>query len=183
MSGEIAAGKSTVASKLETQFGYERIRSGKYLTAVAKSRDRTTDRLDLQEIGDLLDQETNGKWIADVAKSQIAASQLNSKWVLDSVRRDFQVTGFRDQFGSQIFHVHLIAPQRLLKSRFHQRAQSDERDLAADYAQVKSSETEKHAKGLGAIADLCVSSETFTPVQIAQLIDVAVGLRSQEAKK
>lgn len=180
MSGEIAAGKTSVISVLEAQYGYKRVRSGTYLAEVARTRGLATDRHGLQEMGDLLDKETQGVWIVELARDQISATRGVNHWVLDSVRRDFQVLQFRDRLGAEVIHVHLMASDNVLNSRFHARAQGDDRDSDADYAQVKASETEQHAKGLGTIADISANSGTFTPSQIAQLIDLTVRLRSEE---
>lgn len=181
LSGEIAAGKTAVATELETQFRYRRIRSGDYLARVARSRGLLIDRRGLQELGDLLDQETQGSWIAEVARNQICETLDADHWVLDSVRRDFQVHRFREVLGADVIHVHLMAADNILNSRFHSRAKGDDRDSGADYAQVKTSETEQHTKGLGGIADISVNSGTITSGQIARLINLVVKLQSEEA--
>lgn len=181
MSGEIAAGKTAVASELEAQYKYQRVRSGSYLAKVARARGLATDRQGLQEMGDLLDQETQGTWIAELAQDQISKTQCVNHWVLDSARRDFQVLQFRELLGAEVIHVHLTAADNVLNARFHARAQGDDRDSGADYARVKASETEQHAKGLSTIADISANSGTFTPSQIARLIDLTVRLRSEEA--
>jgi len=181
MSGEIAAGKTAVALELEVQHGFQRVRSGSYLAALAPSRGLTTDRHGLQKMGDLLDQETEGAWIAELARDQIAKNKNVDHWVLDSARRDFQVSRFRELFGREVIHVHLMAADNVLKSRFRTRAFDDNRDSGTDYASVKASQTEQHAKGLGTIADITANSGAFTPNQLAQLIGLSVRLQSERA--
>lgn len=181
MSGEIASGKTAVASELSAQYGYQRVRSGNYLAEIAKTRGLPTDRHGLQEIGDLLDEETRGSWIAELAQKQISETRRENHWVLDSVRRDFQVYRFRDQLCAEVIHVHLTVPANVLNARFDARAKDDDRDSGTDYSRVKASKTEQHAKGLGNIADISANSGTFTPSQIARLIDMTVRLRSEEA--
>ncbi len=183
LSGEVAAGKSSAASALEEQYGYRRVRSGSYLAEVARNRGLTTDRHGLQKMGDLLDQETKGAWIAELAQNQISEIGSVNRWVLDSVRRDFQIFRFRELFPTAVIHVHLMAADSMLNARFQARAQGDDRDSGADYSQVKASETEQHAKSLGTIADISVSSGTFRPDQIAQLIDMIAKLQAKEARE
>lgn len=134
-------------------------------------------------MGDLLDQETQGAWIAELAQNQISEIPSVNRWVLDSVRRDFQIFRFRELFPTEIIHVHLMATDNMLNAHFQARAQGDDRDSSADYSQVKASETEQHAKSLGTIADISVSSGTFRPDQIAQLIDMIAKLRPKGARE
>lgn len=170
-SGEIASGKTTVSKILEEEYSYRRIRTGDYLKERAIERKISCDRVGLQEMGGLLDEETRGAWVSNLARSQITESNADSRWVLDSVRRDFQIDRFKEEFSRRVMHVHFLCPPEILKSRFDSRAISDERDLTVSYDLAKSSSTERYARDLVELADICFNSDSMAATSIAKIIN------------
>lgn len=179
LSGEIASGKSSVAAVLVERHGFARIRTGAFLAEAATERDRKTDRHALQEMGDILDEETQGDWVPKLAMNQMADSPDARYWVLDSVRRDFQIDRFRERFAERALHIHLSAPPDVLKRRYEARQEMDSRDTCASYARAKENETERHAATLGDAADIRINSATITPrtsaAAISAILDSLLG--------
>lgn len=170
LSGEIASGKSSVSAALVEDHGFARVRTGAFLARIATERGRKTDRHALQEIGDILDEETQGDWVPKLTMNQMADFPNVRYWVLDSVRRDFQIDRFRERFAKRALHVHLWAPPDVLKQRYETRQKMDQRDACASYERAKENETERHAATLGDAADIKINSETIFPKASAAAI-------------
>ena len=66
LSGPVAAGKSTLASALEVEYGADRLRTQRLLRSIAEQRGTSlpSTRGALQDFGDALDQESGGAWLA-----------------------------------------------------------------------------------------------------------------------
>ena len=61
LSGPVASGKSKLADQLAGQFDLMRVETGRLLKA--RLGDSQYGRVNLQQEGDKLDEETNGKWV------------------------------------------------------------------------------------------------------------------------
>ncbi|WP_323794691.1 AAA family ATPase [Nisaea sp.] len=170
-SGGIASGKTTVSKELVNNFLYKRISTGTYLSKKSADNGRDVDRETLQNIGEELDIESGGSWVVDLAKEEIHQDRDRKVWVFDSIRRDFQLKKFLDEFQSSIFHVHIEAPRGISESRFYIRAPEDGRDVNVNFDVIKSNETEIHAGNLGPSADLVLNTAKFSPSECAKIIN------------
>jgi len=148
------------------------------------------DRQALQDLGDRLDVDTNGRWVLD-AVLRVLENKPNANVVVDAVRISAQVERFRERFGPQITHVHLWASEKTLEKRFEERkAQGRESDAFMTYQRANLNKTESEVDYLAREADLAVNTErsdvmdTFTRVAArmslyadlaAPLVDVVVG--------
>src|SRR5690606_31538111 len=102
--------------------GSKKISSSGYLRQIAAERSLPDTGESLQELGDLLDQLTDYAWlIDDVAAGEIAHHPDQVNWFVDAVRKEQQVQNFRNRFPN-VLHVHLTAPEEVLRSRFLRRA-------------------------------------------------------------
>lgn len=121
LSGPFKVGKSTVTGELVQRFGYLKISSSDYLRSLTpgvEQLDIAQARLRLQQTGDELDRQTDFRWVVDpVAASAVANAPANSAWLFDAVRKRRQVEHFRAKFGSAVMHVHLTAPDDVLRTR------------------------------------------------------------------
>jgi hypothetical protein len=98
VSGPLAVGKSTIATELVDLYEFFRIRSGAYLSNLADRLKLDGSRFGLQCLGDKLDSETDYRWlITDVAEPTILAYPEVKYWLLDCVRKERQVTHFRNR--------------------------------------------------------------------------------------
>jgi dephospho-CoA kinase len=85
LSGEIAAGKSNIATVLERRHGVRRVATGAYLKNVAELRKLAANRDTLKFIGDTLDIETGGKWVSDLALQQSQQSLRDESRSLEAM--------------------------------------------------------------------------------------------------
>lgn len=171
LSGPFKAGKSTVTGELVRQFGYLKISSSDYLRSLApgaEQLDIAQARLLLQETGDELDRRTDFRWVVDpVATSAVANAPEVSAWLFDAVRKQRQVEHFRERFGSAVMHVHLAAPDDVLRIR------SGLSEMA--YASAISHSNEVNARSLVDIADSVFDTTLHTAHDIAAQIAQAGG--------
>ena len=180
LSGEISSGKSSLTAALVEGHGFARVRTGMFLERIATEHGRKTDRQGLQEMGDILDEETQGDWVPKLAMNQMVEAPDFRYWVLDSVRRDFQINRFRERFAKRALHVHLWAPPDVLKQRYETRQEMDPRDACASYERAKENETERHAATLGDAADVRINSDTITPGTSAAAIAASLDSLSEK---
>lgn len=130
LSGPLAVGKTSIATELESFHAFRRIRTGQYLANLAAMGGATSNRTDLQEIGDSLDAQTDFRWVVDeVAAPAIESDETTDRWLFDSVRKHKQIDHFRSRYGREIFHLHLTASESFLEKRYEDRLKS-----AGEYA-------------------------------------------------
>lgn len=165
LSGPVAVGKSTVTAKLVADSGFKTIRSGEYLREISASRGLVGDRLDLQQIGDSLDERTDFNWLVeDVAIPTVNANPNQELWMIDSVRKSRQVEHFRRHFGRSVYHVHLTASETVLQQRFEaRRARGGEYRQATSYDDVVAHPNERAARALLKISDLTLDMGALSP--------------------
>lgn len=170
LSGPIGVGKTTVSDAL-VEAGFSKIRSGKYLESRAQASGRSCDRTSLQQLGDELDAETDYRWLIDaVAVPTIEAAKGSHLWLVDAVRKRRQVEHFRSRFGASVRHLHLIAPESVLKERYDARiaaggeyAGNTSYDIAARHP------NEVAARALVEIADVVCDMTELAAADIVKL--------------
>lgn len=163
LSGPFKVGKSTLTTELEKSFSFRKVSSSGYLRALIPNIDQLNEaesRLQLQEKGDQLDIDSDYMWVIDpVTTSVIAQNPNNLNWLVDAVRKKRQVEHFRERFGSSLTHVHLTAPEAILRSRS---SLTDE-----VYERAINHPNEVNARALGKFADQVFDTSKHTPQQIA----------------
>lgn len=170
LSGPIAVGKSSVAATLVDLGGFRKIRSSLYLAEIASTNSVASDRNGLQKLGDELDEKTDYRWIVDdVAAPALRADKDHCLWLMDSVRKERQVKHFREQFGKQVAHIHLAAPEHLLLSRYNSRLERGEEYIGnTSYQEAIEHPNEISSRLLEGVADLVID------VSIQSKMDVAI---------
>lgn len=164
LSGPMASGKTSVSAALQEFHGFVPIRSGSFLRAYLAARSEPLDRHNLQELGDFLDDTTDFSWLIEsVANPTIQARPDVENWLLDAVRKPWQVELFRLRFGSAVRHVHLIAPESVLRQRYAARSATD----LTEYNNSVLHPNEQSARSLSGFADKVLDTHTYTPFQIA----------------
>ena len=92
LSGEIAAGKTTLAKNLEEKFGFKVLKTRKALKELAKKKlkGEEPDRTFLQKFGTILDEQQDGKWVLDYFQNDRAeyccVSALLPAWARSAER-------------------------------------------------------------------------------------------------
>lgn len=166
LSGPLSVGKTSVARVLTDEFQFRRISSGDYLRGILAKRKLPETRQELQDLGDMLDRETDFSWLIDpVARNEIAQAPDQTSWYVDAVRKPQQVAHFRGAFP-QVLHVHLTANEDVLAARFAVRDRAG--DFAQDfglYEQAINSENEQSARALKYIADSVIDLGKRSPHQ------------------
>lgn len=172
LSGPFKVGKSTVTGELVQQFGYLKISSSDYLRSLNPGLEKleiSEARLRLQESGDELDRQTDFGWVVDpVATSAVASAPDASTWLFDAVRKRRQVEHFREKFGSAVMHVHLTAPDDVLRVR------SGLTHTAYNAAIIHPNEV--NSRSLFNVADLIFDTTLHTAYEIAAQIAQAGAL-------
>lgn len=176
LSGPIAVGKTSVRQQLINAHDFDFVRSSAYLKAIADAQGHGDLRVDLQNLGDRLDIETDYRWVLDnVAQPGFSASPGQKRWLVDAVRKRRQVEHFRDAFGHRVLHVHLDAPESVLQKRYELRAGST--GNITPYHVAISHENEIASRGLVDIADIVFDASVLTPVEVAEAITTAARRR------
>ncbi len=169
LSGPIAVGKSAVANALINRHRFASIRSGQYLRALATMHGKGHSRTDLQELGDELDNKTDYAWLVnDVAVAALHAMPGQDRWLLDCVRKTRQIAHFRERYGAAVLHIHLTAPEELLRARYEERiAAGGEYAGNTPYPVAATHPNELSARGLIELADLTIDLHRTAPDQAA----------------
>lgn len=172
LSGPIASGKTTLADELIAHHGFKRLKSSDYLKLVCERQGYEISRSMLQQLGDRLDEETDYRWLVDdVARPQIAEDLRQHRWLIDSVRKERQIFHFRSGFGAEVLHVHVTAPDEVLKERFDRRVSSGQHyEGATTYVEAVAHPNEKSARALSRIADVLIDLGEIDPSEAGTLI-------------
>jgi adenylosuccinate synthase len=158
------SGKSTIARLLQERLGYAVISARQILRELAD--DALDARVDLQRVGAEIEERTQGQWLADAAAA-IAAATSPRPVVVDSARTKAQVQAVRKSLG-HVHHLHLTAPDAVLRRRFKSRAS----DLIepASLQEAASHPVEQETSRLGQDADLILDSGESSPEALLEML-------------
>jgi hypothetical protein len=159
LSGPVSVGKTTLRDLLLERYEFGAVRSSSYLRDMAAKHAGGDGREDLQELGDSLDAQTDYRWVVDdVAVPAMTASPNTSRWLFDAVRKRRQVEHFRERFGSCVFHLHLDAPEEVLRQRYERRLQDKGEPVAGAYDRAVAHDNERQSRALVHVADAVVQT-------------------------
>lgn len=158
ISGPVSSGKSTLSLNLEERFGFIVFRTRAWLGR--RLRKEYPDRANLQQEGDRLDVRTRGRWVQEELRNELQTQEIELV-VLDSVRTKDQIEALRDVFGPIVTHIHVTAPQEVLRKRYEHRRKS-ERTESADYDQIRQNQTEQNVDTLRDVADIVIDTNRCT---------------------
>jgi adenylosuccinate synthase len=164
LTGEIGAGKTGLANLLCSHYNFEYLKTSDALDFWAKTgkfhKKRDEDRrMFLQRIGEILDRETEGRWVVEYFQTEINKSE---RVVIDSGRILKQILSIRQSYGYQnVVHIHLNVSESELELRYFKKNNFRLNDLQAihNYQLYKSNSTEKKVKDLISDADLVIDTE------------------------
>lgn len=166
ISGSVASGKTTLVRELTKAFPHERIHvlKTKDLLVDLASRRRGTslppERRALQEFGDQLDRETQGRWVRDALVSLVnrhITVEAAPIFVVDAVRILPQIRAIREAYGFSVTHIHLKAPQEALTERYKHR-DSGLKELKS-FKEVEKNATEERVRELEKSADVVIDTK------------------------
>jgi len=184
ISGPVGVGKSSFCDQFAQRFGAVRLSTRTILIDNGIPNERRA----LQDAGDALDQETDGKWVADGAAQHAQEVAVDGILLIDSARIEKQIEHLRRAYGQRLVHVHLTASINILRVRYLGRTrQMREFDR---YDELKQNTTEANIEQLGRIADVQILTDRCEPKSLlaravaglglypsepARLVDVVVG--------
>jgi len=175
LSGPICSGKSLLADMLVEKVGAHLVKTNVLLLEAKKATKHS--RISMQRLGDHLDKETDGRWVAEGVVqrlNQLGANQPGI-FVIDAVRIEKQLIALRQAVGARVVHVHLDANDEELARRYAKRP-SKFQELS-NYSQVRSNQTERHIRQLGGIADVLIETDRCTPDDVFVRVSARLGLR------
>ena len=168
LSGPVASGKSTLAGQLADQFDMTLLNTGDLLKAEMDGVDEP-GRLDLQRMGDELDECTGGGWVLG-GLDRLCGRDTQRSAVVDSVRAPEQIDEIRKVYGTVVIHVHLTAQLDELTVRYDRR-ESLEKSESLTYEDVLKNDTERTIDcRLGRIADVAIDTDRCDPSDVLVLV-------------
>ena len=135
----------------------------------------------MQNFGDQLDRETNGKWVRDALITlinQYTTIEAASIFVVDAVRILPQVKAIREAYGFSVIHIHLTAPEAELEERYKRRS-SGLKELKS-YKEVEKNTTESRIGDLEKSADVVVNTHACSPEDVLVRAATHLGLFTRE---
>ncbi|TFC86496.1 adenylosuccinate synthetase [Cryobacterium sp. TMT4-31] len=179
LSGPVGSGKSTLASDLTDRYGANHIRTQEIIKSLAAQAGvpLPNERKALQDYGDLLDEHTDGAWVADAVDKCIGDSADNVELIIvDAVRRLAQIEALRDRYPARVTHIHVDAPTDVLESRYEERKRSaGPLQELHSYRDVALNKTESQTTSLGQDADVSIDTDRCSSADVA--IRAAAALR------
>jgi adenylosuccinate synthase len=165
LSGRIASGKSSLATKLIDFYGGHLFKTNEVLKKVAEREGKPLERTKLQKLGEKKDRDTKGTWVVDELQTlldQLHASSegLPEVVVVDSVRILEQIDAFRKAYGNKVLHIHLDADESELAKRYADR----DNTIAeiSNYKDLSKNKTERGVPKLAGKADVLISTDRCT---------------------
>lgn len=165
LTGEICTGKSTLADKLESEFGFKYCKTKEGLSHFAKKKlkGKIPDRHFLQKYGEQLDTAEDGKWVLEYFQHLYQKEfDKNNFYVIDSARIIKQIQHLRDAYSYFVFHIHLEASKESLENRFYERGEVKgltKKEQKSNYQKYKSDPTEQQVNKLRDEADLVINTD------------------------
>lgn len=180
LSGSVASGKSTLGQQLAEQFGAKVIKTWQLLKEI--SPDVGMNREDLQTLGERLDRETDGRWVAEAIGRLATEIPRDAFIVVDSVRIQEQTDWIRRGFGGSVVHVYLEASHDDLERRYSKRDRKDIKELAT-YDDVLRNETERRVPELKDKADVVINTSRCTVSDVLVKAASHLGLFGRECHR
>lgn len=195
ISGQVGAGKSTLALGLADRYGAKLVSTKELLQLTARRRGDSlpAERSALQAYGAKLDEETRGAWVAEVVSARISgagiAGQASSEqgpggesdeptglWVVDAVRIQPQIDELRNALGIDIVHVHLHSSTEVLAARYLARGEASGIRELDSYDQVAKDPTEQKVAALVEDADVAIDTARSNENDVLIRAAAALGL-------
>lgn len=127
ISGPIAAGKTTLARKLE-ELGFAYTRFSQVIDDELRGQGKPLDRQHRQKLGDDIHRSGRQRWLAEQTLAKVGAAE---KIVVDGLRFPEDHAFLAERAGSRYLHVHVEAAEPLRRERYNSRGLDGEFDMAS----------------------------------------------------
>lgn len=183
LSGPIASGKSSLCTELVESFEFELVKTNELLRILGEGS-IDFERLALQEFGEELDKKTNGRWVQDALSKMIENGRTShrSRIVIDSARIEAQIEALRVVFGNRIVHIHLMAPDEVLESRFNRRKKKRFTE-ATSFNETQKNPTEIGVRKLADIADIVINTNRCSEKDVVTRVASHLGFYGRESTR
>lgn len=175
-SGRIRSGKSELAERIEQKLDATLVRTKSILIAEYGTQPQVRRRRRLQDLGEKLDKETDGRWVGAATGREIARLGPTTTVIVDSVRIPRQIEHLRQLAGARIIHVHLTARLKTLESRYA-KTSSDINELPT-YSEVLESTTEAQVDRMKKLTWLRFNTTYWRPGPLAIVVTAAIRLHA-----
>lgn len=170
ISGPVASGKTTLAIELSNHFNMDIIQTRELLQR-SLPENNDSNRKDLQDVGDQLDNLTGGRWIHDELVQRMRNVPSDSSVVIDSVRTMSQIEVIRETYGVIVTHIHLTAPQEILEERYYSRLlYTGGCKKSITYQDILSNQTELMVEDLQLLADIVIDTDKCSDKSILSCV-------------
>lgn len=194
ISGQVGAGKSTLARGLAERYGANLVSTKELLQRTAEhgGEELPAERSALQAYGTQLDNETDGAWVADAVSARISGAGIDGQesgdspvgesdeptglWVVDAVRIQEQIDALRGALGIDIVHVHLHSSTEVLAARYLERGEASGIKELASYDEVAQDPTEQKVADLVHDADVAIDTARSNENDVLIRAAAALGL-------
>lgn len=128
VSGPVGAGKTELATRLAHAFEGHLDRTRRVLEEEHHVHERAPNRGRLQDLGDQLDRETGGRWVAEAVLEHTKFFRPHGVIVVDAVRRQSQIDELRRLVTPHVFHIHVTASEKVLIDRYRKKQEARRED-------------------------------------------------------
>ena len=180
LSGQVGAGKTTLAGRLIARYGGERISTHQLLTE-RLGAGAIQERGALQAAGERLDRRTRGAWVRQEVQPRIEAMPTDVELVIiDAVRIKGQLDALREAYGRSVVHLHLRAPLPVLRERYARRSAVPGFKELASYDEVQANRTERNVRKLDKDADVVIDTARCTELDVEVRAAAHLGLSGRD---
>jgi adenylate kinase family enzyme len=163
ISGPVGAGKTELASRLARAFRGAVVSTRQVLADEYLLHHRDENRGRLQELGDQLDRETGGRWVAEATAGHTKFFRPNGVIVVDAVRQQSQINELRVLVTPRVLHVHVTASEEVLTKRYRKKQEARSREELPSFPQVRANPTEAQIEELGSRAIMRINTGRWWP--------------------
>ena len=164
LSGRVSSGKTTLSAGLQQQFGARVVKTKELIRHAAK--DLPLERASLQQYGERLDRETDGKWVADALLAVIKDLPQEQLVLVDAIRILPQADHIREALKARVLHIHLEASLEELSKRYERRKATTEVRELPNYSDVTRNSTEERIDDLAHAADIVIDTQRSRPADV-----------------
>jgi len=115
----------------------------------------------LQALGDQLDRETGGRWVAEAVLGHTKFFRPDGVVVVDAVRQQSQITELRKLVTPHVIHIHVTACEPVLIKRYRRKQEARKDQELPSFTEMRANPTEAGIDALARSADLTINTQRW----------------------